>query len=236
MRLLVVDDEAPARDLLRVICSEHDVVVVGEADTGEAAIIIADRLQPDLVLMDIAMPGMGGMAAAREIARLVHPPAIAFTTAFDGHALAAFDVGAIDYLLKPIVDARFVVMLGRARAARAATDATPIEDHIWLPAGSNLRRVALSAIERIIAERDYVRIEVDGRSHLLRATMDEIAAKLRSLPFLRVHRSTIVRRDLVTGLRHEGSGVWSAVMAHGDPARIGRSYLDLTRSTLASIL
>lgn len=236
MRLLVVDDEAPARDLLRVICSEHDVVVVGEADTGEAAIKLADRLRPDLVLMDIAMPGMGGMAAAREIVRLVHPPAIAFTTAFDGHALAAFDVGAIDYLLKPIVDARFVVMLGRARAARATADAVPVEDHIWVPVGSDLRRVALSAIERIIAERDYVRIEVDGRSHLLRATMDEIAAKLRSLPFLRVHRSTIVRRDLVTALRHEGSGVWSAVMAHGDPARIGRSYLDLTRSALAGIL
>jgi two-component system response regulator AlgR len=236
MRLLVVDDEAPARDLLRVICAEHDVAVVGEAETGEAAIVLAERLRPDLVLMDIAMPGMGGMAAAQEIARMSHPPSIAFTTAFVGHALAAFDVGAIDYLLKPIVDARFVVMLGRARAARATTGAAPVDDHIWVPVRSELKRVSLSSIERITAERDYVRIEIDGRSHLLRATMDEIAAKLRSLPFLRIHRSTIVRRDLVTSLRHEGSGVWSAVMASGAPARIGRSYLDLTRSALSGIM
>ncbi|GGI88304.1 DNA-binding response regulator [Polymorphobacter multimanifer] len=235
MRLLVVDDEAPARDLLRVICMEHDVTVVGEAETGEAAIVLADRLRPDLVLMDVAMPGMGGMAAAQEIARLPHPPAIAFTTAFVSHALAAFDVGAVDYLLKPIVDARFVVMLGRARAARATTDTTPVDDHIWVPVRSEPKRISLGTIERITAERDYVRIEIDGRSHLLRATMDEIAAKLGSLPFLRIHRSTIVRRDLVTGLRHEGSGVWSAVMANGAPARIGRSYLDPTRSALSGI-
>ena len=235
MRILVVDDEAPARDLLRVICVEHDVAVVGEAESGEAAIMVADRLRPDLVLMDIAMPGMGGMAAAQQIARLPHPPAIAFTTAFVGHALAAFDVGAIDYLLKPIVDVRFAVMLGRVRAARATTDAAPVDDHIWVPVRSELKRVSLGTIERITAERDYVRIEVDGRSHLLRATMDEIAAKLGSLPFLRIHRSTIVRRDLVTSLRHEGSGVWSAVMADGTPARIGRSYLDLTRSALSGL-
>lgn len=232
LRVLIVDDEAPARDLLRMLCSDQGLAVVAEATTGEEAIGLADRLRPDLVLLDIAMPGMGGMAAARQITAALAPPAIVFTTAFEGYALAAFDVGAVDYLLKPIVDARFATMLDRVSAARAS--AAPADDHIWVPVRSELRRVSLGTIERVTADRDYVRLDIDGRSHLLRATMDEIHAKLDSATFLRIHRSTIVRRDLVTGLRHEGGGVWRAVIASGETERIGRSYLERVRSVLGS--
>ena len=230
LRVLIVDDEAPARDLLQMLCADQGVAVVGEATTGEEAVQLADRLRPALVLLDIAMPGIGGMAAARRINAAPAPPAIVFTTAFEGYALAAFDVGAVDYLLKPIVDARFATMLDRVGAARAS--AAPAEDHIWVPVRSELRRVSLAAIERVTAERDYVRLDIDGRSHLLRATMDDMHAKLDPATFLRLHRSTIVRRDLVTGLRHEGGGVWSAVIASGDAERIGRSYLERVRSEL----
>lgn len=230
LRVLIVDDEAPARELLRMLCADQGVAVVGEATTGEEAVQLADRLRPALVLLDIAMPGIGGMAAARQINAAPAPPAIVFTTAFEGYALAAFDVGAVDYLLKPIVDARFATMLDRVGTARAS--AAPAEDHIWVPVRSELRRVSLAAIERVTAERDYVRLYIDGRSHLLRATMDDMHAKLDPATFLRLHRSTIVRRDLVTGLRHEGGGVWSAVIASGDAERIGRSYLERVRSEL----
>ena len=230
LRLLIVDDEAPARDLLRMLCADQGAAVVGEATTGEEAVQLADRLRPDLVLLDNAMPGIGGMAAARQITAALAPPAIVFTTAFEGYALAAFDVGAVDYLLKPIVDARFATMLDRVGAARDS--ATPAEDHIWVPVRSELRRVSLSAIERVTAERDYVRLEIGGRSHLLRATMDEITAKLDPATFLRIHRSTIIRRDLVTGLHHEGGGVWSAEIAIGYVERIGRSYLERVRAVL----
>ncbi len=233
LRLLIVDDESPARDLLRLICADQAVTVVGEAGTGEAAIELTRQLCPELVLLDIAMPGMGGVAAARHIAQLPHPPAIAFTTAFEGHALTAFDVGAVDYLLKPIVDQRFGVMLDRVRAARQVGEPVRTEDHIWVPMRSQLKRVSLAAIESVTAERDYVNIRVDGRAHLLRATMDVMAAKLDPLSFVRIHRSTIVRRDLITGLRHDGGGVWSAMLSLGEPLRIGRSYLDAVRSQLA---
>lgn len=231
LRVLVVDDEAPARDLLRLVCSDHGLAVAGEAETGEAAVTEARRLRPELVLLDIAMPGIGGMAAARAIAALPAPPAIVFTTAFEGHALAAFDVGAVDYLLKPIVDARFAEMLERVLAVRG--QARPAEAYIWVPVRSELRRVPLAAIERVTAERDYVRLDVDGRSHLLRMTMDDMVDRLDPAAFLRVHRSTILRRDRVTGLRHEGGGVWSAVLAGGEAERIGRSYLDRVRAGLA---
>ena len=230
LRVLIVDDETPARDLLRVLCAEHGVAVVGEATIGEEAVQLSDRLRPDLVLLDISMPGMGGIAAARQITAIPAPPAIVFTTAFEGYALAAFDVGAVDYLLKPIVDARFATMLDRVGASRISP--APPEDHIWVPVRADLRRVSLTAIERVTAERDYVRLEIDGRSHLLRATMDEIIVKLDPAAFLRIHRSTIVRRDLLTGLRHEGGGVWSAVLASGDAGRIGRSYLQRVRLVL----
>ncbi|TPG42611.1 DNA-binding response regulator [Sphingomonas koreensis] len=230
LRVLIVDDETPARDLLRMLCAEQRLTVVGETGTGEDAVALAETLAPDLVLLDIAMPGTGGMAAARQISRGVAPPAIVFTTAFEGYALAAFDVGAVDYLLKPIVDDRFAEMLGRVRLQRGRE--APIEDHIWVPVRSELRRIALSAIDRVSAERDYVRLEVDGRSHLLRATMEEIDAKLDPAKFLRIHRSTILRRDVVTALRHDGGGVWSALIASGEAERIGRSYLDRVRSAL----
>ena len=232
LRLLIVDDESPARDLLRVICAEQAVAVVGEAGTGEAAIELTEQLRPDLVLLDIAMPGMGGMAAARRIAELPYSPAIVFTTAFEGYALTAFDVGAVDYLLKPIVDQRFALMLDRVRAVRQAAGHAPAEEHIWVPMRSQLKRVSLAAIECVTAERDYVNIQVDGRSYLLRATMDVMAGRLDPLKFLRIHR-TLVRKDLITGLHHDGGGVWSAMLSQGERMRIGRSYLDAVRSLLA---
>ena len=230
LRVLIVDDEAPARDLLRLLCIEQRLTVVGETGTGEDAVALAETLAPDLVLLDIAMPGIGGMAAARQISKGVSPPAITFTTAFEGYALAAFDVGAVDYLLKPIVDDRFAEMLGRVRLQRGR--AAPAEDHIWVPVRSELRRIALSAIDSVSAERDYVRLEAGGRSHLLRATMEEMDAKLDPAKFLRIHRSTILRRDLVTGLRHDGGGVWNALTTSGKVERVGRSYLARVRSDL----
>ncbi|WP_458072086.1 LytR/AlgR family response regulator transcription factor [Rhodanobacter sp. BL-MT-08] len=233
LRLLIVDDESPARDLLRVICAEQAVAVVGEAGMGEAAIELTEQLRPDLVLLDIAMPGMGGMAAARRMVELPYSPAIVFTTAFEGYALTAFDVGAVDYLLKPIVDQRFAVMLDRVRAVRQTAGQAPAEEYIWVPMRSQLKRVLLAAIECVTAERDYVNIEVDGRSYLLRATMDVMAGRLDPLNFVRIHRSAIVRKDLITGLHHDGGGVWSAMLSQGERMRIGRSYLDAVRSLLA---
>ncbi len=225
---LIVDDEAPARRLLGLLCAEMGVHVAGEADCGEAALEFLCERSVDILFLDIAMPGMGGMEAARRLPRGTRPPAIIFTTAFTAHALAAFDVGAVDYLLKPIEPDRLALALTRAQAflAGRATDDVRAEDHVWVSQRGDLVRIDLSAVERIEAERDYVRLHVEGRSHLLRETMDKIATRLPAPLFRRIHRSTIVRRDLVAGLRHEGGGVWSIVLPDGTTLRIGRSYLN----------
>ena len=205
--------------------------VAGEADCGEAALKALGERSVDILFLDIAMPGMGGMEAARRLPRDTRAPAIVFTTALTAHALAAFDVGAVDYLLKPIEPDRLVLALTRARTflAGRGADTTAVEDHLWLSHRGDLMRVDLAAVQRVEAERDYVRLHVEGRSHLLRETMENIAARLPAPLFRRIHRSTIVRRDLIAGLRHEGGGVWSVVLLDGAALRIGRSYLENVR-------
>jgi|TARA_R110000868_G_scaffold392286_3_gene662854 two-component system response regulator AlgR len=232
---LVVDDEAPARRLLRMLCSDAGIVVSGEADDGDSALALLEEIPADIVFLDIAMPGIDGMETARRIPQggnTASVPAVVFTTAFAQHALAAFDVGAVDYLLKPIDTARFGLAIERVRAALGGRlgDAPSPADHLWVPHRSDLVRVEVAAVERVEAERDYVRVVVGGRSHLLRETMEGMAKRLPSDRFIRIHRSTIVRRDLVRGLRHEGGGVWSIALADDTMLRIGRSYLDAVRS------
>lgn len=225
---MLIDDEPPARDLLRLLCEDHGVVVVGEAGDGASALALLKGMSPDFLLLDIAMPVMDGIAVARKLFGLAQGPKIVFTTAFAQHAVVAFDVAAADYLLKPIDPSRFAVALERVRAMRVDPAVTSI-DYLWVPHRSDLLRIGIDAIERVEAERDYVRLHVAGRSHLLRETMDRFHSRLPHKDFLRLHRSTIVRRDLITGLHHEGSGVWSALLQDGTTQRIGRSYLDAVR-------
>lgn len=228
---LLVDDEPPARDLLRLLCEEHDIAVVGEAADGAAALALLETVRPDLLLLDIAMPGIDGLTVARKLFGQANTPAIVFTTAFAKHAVAAFDIAAADYLLKPIDPARFMVALDRVRSMRADLSLA-LAGYIWVPHHADLVRVELGAIERVEAERDYVRLYVAGRSHLLRETMDGIESRLPAHLFSRLHRSTIIRRDMLHRLRHEGGGVWSAVLEDGTSLRIGRSYLDKVRKCL----
>ena len=230
---VLVDDEPPARELLRFLCAEHDVVVIGEAENGQVALNLLEKLRPDFVMLDITMPVMDGMTVARRLFDRARTPAIVFTTAFSQYAVAAFDVAAVDYLLKPIDPARFAVAVERVRKGLAVNIGTAI-DYLWVPNRSELLRIEITAIERVEAEKDYVRIHVSGRSYLLRETMDGLQDRLPTHDFVRLHRSTIVRRDLMTGVRHEGSGVWSAIMKDESLQRIGRSYLTDVRAAMIS--
>ncbi|HZF43665.1 MAG TPA: LytTR family DNA-binding domain-containing protein [Sphingomonadaceae bacterium] len=228
---MVADDEPPARALLRHLLIQLGAEVVGEAADGAGAWDLSRALKPDVAVLDIAMPGLNGMEAARQLALLPHPPGIIFCTAFDGYAIAAFDVAAIDYLLKPVEEDRLARALGRAAPlAGKPPPRSDQVDHLWVPHRADLVRVSASTVERVEAERDYVRVHVGGRSHLLRATMDQMERRLDARLFIRLHRSTIVRRDLIEALRHEGGGVWSAVLVDGHQARIGRSYLEAARA------
>jgi two-component system response regulator AlgR len=233
LRTLIVDDEPLAIERMQVLCAEIDALsVIGTASDGEAAVRLAGKLSPDLVLLDMTMPGMDGLAVARELGRLEEPPAVIFVTAHEDFAVEAFDLDAIDYVLKPVARERLERAVARVLSRRGAgrRESGGWLREFWVPHRSELLRIGVEQVERIDAERDYVRLHVgsadgEGRSYLLLQTIAGLEAKLDPERFIRIHRSTILRRDGIKGLRHEGLGVWSAELANGEAMRIGRTYL-----------
>jgi two-component system response regulator AlgR len=233
LRVMVVDDEPLAVERLQLLLARmEDVTVAGTANDGEAALRIAEAVAPDLVLLDIAMPGMDGIDVARALSRSAVDPAVVFVTAFDNFAVAAFDVAAIDYLMKPVQTDRLERALERSRAwlaggkrAGARAPSSHVEE-FWVPDYSGLVRIAAADIQRITAERDYMRLHVGARSWLIHRTIAKLEQDLDPALFMRVHRSVILRRDTVTGLYRDDAGHWTARLSDGAEQRIGRSYVD----------
>lgn len=240
MRTLLVDDEPLAIERLQLLCARiGGVEVIGTASDGDAALAAVAALRPDLVLLDVTMPGRDGLAVAEALAGQDSRPAVIFVTAHDQFAVAAFDCDAVDYLLKPVSAERLERALDRARqrqpdpavpAAAAGSSGTAPEptrwlDEFWVPHRHELVRLAADAIDRIDAERDYVRLHCGERSYLLLHTIQGLEDRLDPARFIRLHRSTIVRRAAIAGLRHDGLGVWSAELTNGALIRIGRTYL-----------
>ena len=233
LRVLVVDDEPLAVERLQLLLARcPNVTVVGTANEGEAALRIAEAVSPDLVLLDIAMPGMDGIDVARALSDSPVDPAVVFVTAFDNFAVAAFDVAAIDYLMKPVQLDRLERALERVRGhlagdRRPGQRPTPAHvEEFWVPDLSGLVRIAAGDIERITAERDYMRLHVGARSWLIHRTIAKLEEDLDPETFLRVHRSVILRKDTITGLYRDESGHWTARLKDGGEQRIGRSYVD----------
>lgn len=233
---LIVDDEPLAVDRMRVICEQLTRVrVVGTASDGAQALERIAELAPDLVLLDLTMPEIDGLAVARRLADQAAPPAVIFVTAHDNHAVEAFDLDAVDYVLKPVEKDRLERAIARALARRSAPDAeqdeqaSPWLEELWVPHRSELVRIGVAEVGRIDAERDYVRLHVgEGeakRSYLLLQTIAGLESRLDPERFIRIHRSVILRRDRIAGLRHDGLGVWSVETTAGETLRIGRTYL-----------
>ena len=233
LRTLIVDDEPLAVERMQVMCAELDhLMVVGTANDGAAALRLADKLKPDLLLLDMTMPGMDGLAVARELARRDHggetPPAIIFVTAHENFAVEAFDLDAVDYVLKPVGSERLERAIERALGRRGRIEAGTQSQWLtefWVPHRSELLRLDAADVHRIDAERDYVRLHVGDKSYLLLQTIAGLEEKLDPEQFIRIHRSIILRRDHIRGLMHEGLGVWCAELANGETLRIGRTYL-----------
>ena len=230
--VLIVDDEPLAVERMQVICSKIDELqVVGTASDGAQALRLVDALTPDLILLDMTMPEVDGMSVAKSLAKKAERPAVVFVTAHDNYAVKAFDLDAVDYVLKPVKPERLERAVSRALARRGdgeRTDSTWL-DELWIPHRSELIRIATSEVGRIDAERDYVRLHVGegeaARTYLLLQTIAGLEKRLDPTKFIRIHRSTILRRDRITGLRHDGLGVWSVELADGEALRIGRTYL-----------
>lgn len=244
LRTLIVDDEPLAIERMQVICAAlAGIEVVGTAQDGAAALRQIGALAPDLVLLDMTMPELDGLAVARALLRGDQAPAVVFVTAHDNFAVEAFDLDAVDYVLKPVTPERLDRAVARACARRGAAAAGAGGNWLsefWVPHRSELLRIAAADVDRIDAERDYVRLHVGqgnvgqgnggqgsggGRSYLLLQTVSGLEARLDPERFIRLHRSTILRRDRITGLRHDGLGVWSAELSDGSTVRIGRTYL-----------
>ncbi len=220
LRAILVDDEALARarlsSLLADLADEIPVEVVAEASSGEAALARAADTPADVVLLDIQMPGMTGLETARRIAALPDPPAIVFVTAYDEHALRAFEVRAVDYLLKPVRLARLREALSRLQPWPGDVTAAPAprRDHFSVLEPGRLWRVPVADVLYLRAELRYVTARTREREYLL----DESLVKLEEEfggEFLRIHRNCLVaRRHLVGFVRQvdEGEGHWLAVL------------------------
>ncbi len=233
LRTLIVDDEPLAIERMQILCAEQPAIaLVGTAADGAAALRMIESLLPDLVLLDIAMPEFDGMAVAKSLGRRETGPipAIIFVTAFDSFAIEAFDLAAVDYLLKPVSAERLGRAIVRVAERRSVSPAATksVSAHVeefWVPHRSELIRIAAIDIDRIDAERDYMRLHVGSRSYLLHQTIGTLEARLDPARFIRLHRSVIVRKDRIVRLGHDKAGAWHAELSDDAQVRIGRTYL-----------
>jgi two-component system, LytTR family, response regulator len=212
---LIVDDEPLARKQLRdLIRGVPWLECIGEASDGARAVELVDRDAPDIVFLDIQMPGMLGIEVLRRVRRR---PAVIFTTAYDRYAVTAFELQAMDYLLKPFGRERFEAALARARSAILDRSAWP-GDRIDPVAGprpmtrlfvrerGRIVPVPLASIERFEARDDYVALHADGRRHLVHMSMNDLEAMMDPERFVRIHRRHIVNLDHVAGFTpHDGT-------------------------------
>jgi two-component system response regulator AlgR len=230
LKTLVVDDEAMAVERMQVLLARIEGInLVGTASTGGQALRLIEALMPDLVLLDISMPGLNGIGVAEALQRLQRRPTVVFVTAFDQYAVSAFDVAAADYLLKPVDPDRLRKAIDRVRELRASGAGdeapSPYVSEFWVPYRSEIVRIDVDTIDLVEAERDYMRLHTGERSFLIHQTIKELEQKLDPAKFVRIHRSRILRRDRIRGLVHLGYGVWCVDLGDGVHHRIGRTYL-----------
>lgn len=239
IRILIADDEPLAAERLQLMLAEcSGVDLVGTASDGESAVRMAEALKPELLLLDIEMPGLDGIDVARALAESDISPAVVFITAFDQFAVAAFEVEAVDYLMKPVNPERLKRSVERARAylANRQVEAPPRREgsgqhleEFWASDLNGLVRIAARDVDRVSAERDYMRLHVGTRSWLIHHSMNSLEEGLDPDVFVRVHRSAIVRRDFITGFTRNASGRWIARLGDGSEQPIGRLYSDKVR-------
>lgn len=232
LRTLIVDDEPLAIERLQVLCAEIPAVtLVGTATNGAAAIRLVDALAPDLLILDIAMPGLDGLDVARALEAAESRATVIYVTAFDQFAVAAFDVAAVDYLLKPVAPDRLKRAIDRVREHRASPSLpSNWAREFWVPHRGEMIRLVVEDIELIEAERDYMRLHVGTRSYLLHQTIGALEARLDPDHFIRIHRSTIVRRERIIRLKPDAPGSWCIETIQGASFRVGRSYVKSVRA------
>ncbi len=244
MKLVIVDDESLARSRLRALVEGAEGwEIVGEAANGREALELIARERPDVVLLDIRMPGMDGLEAARHMAQLDDPPAVIFTTAYGDHALAAFEAQAVDYLLKPIRRERLVQALERARrptrAVLAALQPETLEPrartHLCARYRGALQLVPVEDVIYFQADQKYVTVRHHEGSVLIEESLKSLEEEFGDR-FLRIHRNALVAEGHMAGLELEGDGHAAVVFAGiDDRLEVSRRHLPGVRKRLRDL-
>ena len=244
MKVLVVDDEAPARDRLRRLLVElDDCSVCAEASNGREALEAAGVHQPDILLMDIRMPGMDGLEAARHLHALEQPPAIIFTTAYSDHAVAAFEAHAVDYLLKPVRRERLHEALRNARrltrvqadSLRQAGGPADTRQNICARLRGGLQLIPVAEIRFFLADQKYVTVGTAQERVLIEETLKSLEEEFAGR-FIRIHRNALVARAYLGGIEKDAEGHFRAVLQGVDePLEISRRHIVAVRQCIKAL-
>lgn len=248
IRVVIVEDEYLARERMKELAGEHgDVAIVGEAATGQEAVLMIEDFRPDLVLLDISLPVMNGFDVLNclEMSPL---PLVVFTSAYDEHAIRAFDIHAIDYLLKPIERERFAASLQRVRdilALRAPRVENAVREFVAREARRSSRLIVRtdgrivflrpSEIDWISSVGNYVKIHRGNDRLLVRQALSAIEERLRDNGFVRIQRSVLVNAERVAEIRREGKGMLWVVLSCGTRFRLSERYREQLEKRIAGV-
>jgi len=237
MRVLIADDESPARDKLhRWLSEQGDVEVVSRAEDGLQAAAAIERLRPDVAFLDIQMPGLNGLEVAAQLEQDT-APLIVFVTAFDEHAVKAFDLNAVDYLLKPYDKDRLLRSLTRVRdrlgnadlrasAVTTARGQTNSSERLLVPEGERLQLIDSSSIDWLEADDNYVHVHTANRVYMLRRTLQDLLAQLGEQRFVRIHKSAAVSISAISSFTPLFKGDYEVLLRSGRTLRLSRRYKD----------
>ncbi len=244
MRIIIADDEPLARDRLTHLLGDvPGVQVVGHAGDGREAVTLSERLLADCVLLDIAMPVMNGLEVARHLSRLPQPPAVIFCTAYDAHALAAFEASAVDYLVKPVRKDRLLAALERARRLTGdrvievgqQIDSDQRRTHICARIRGNLKLVPLADVMYFLAEDKYVIVHFEGGEVLIEESLKSLETEFGER-FVRIHRNCLVAVERLSGLKRATDGrVLADVRGCAEPLEVSRRNLPALRKLVKSL-
>jgi two-component system LytT family response regulator len=237
LRTIIIDDEPLARQVIREFLQGYaQIDIIAECENGRQAVAAINHHQPDLIFLDVQMPGLNGLQVLEQIE---HMPAIIFSTAYDEYAIRAFEVNAVDYLLKPFDRQRFATAVQRAveRRAGAGTEmerllrllqhshpAGSFSDRLLVRSGDRIIPVRVADIEWIEAADDYAMLHAGNAKHLCNLGLGEIEKRLNSQQFMRVHRSAIINISRIRHLEKDGEGGMIATMASGEEVKVSRRY------------
>jgi two-component system, LytTR family, response regulator LytT len=232
LHVLVVDDEAPAlEEQAYLLRRDSRVLDVTTAASGEEALRALEHAEFDAVFLDIRMPGLDGLDVGRLIARFAHPPDIVFVTAFEDHALDAWELQATDYVLKPVREERLAEAVRRVAQRRGPTDeAARPDETIAVELGGLLQYVQRSDVVRVEAQGDYARFFTADSSHLVRVALSELEERWREAGFMRIHRSHLVSLRHVEQVRLD-AGRWT-VQVGGQVLTVSRSHTSELRDAM----